>query len=63
MVRCMWCARETAFATTVNGVAYHWTCLKRRLVVRRERTGARRESARAIRERTAKIVQELRQLP
>jgi hypothetical protein len=59
----MWCARETVSETRVNGVAYHWTCLKRRLVVRRERAGSRRESARTIRERTAKIVQELRQLP
>jgi len=59
----MWCARETAFATTVNGLAFHWTCLKRRLVARRERTGSRRENARTIRERTARIVQELRQVP
>ena len=63
MERRTWCARETAFATRVNGVAYHWVCLKRRLMERRERAGSRRETARAIRERTARIVQELRQLP
>jgi hypothetical protein len=51
------------FATTVNGASYHWTCLKHRAAVRRERTKSPRSSARTIRERTARIVQELRQIP
>jgi hypothetical protein len=63
MTLCVWCSRETAFATTVNGVSYHWICLKRRAAARRERLRAPRESARAIRERTARMLQELRQTP
>lgn len=63
MTVCVWCSRETEFATTVNGVSYHWTCLKRRAATLREATKSRRASARAIRARTAYIVQQLRQTP
>jgi hypothetical protein len=44
----------------LNGVAYHWTCLKRRAVTLRDATRSRRATAREIRARTAYIVHQLR---
>jgi hypothetical protein len=63
MTVCAWCSRDTDSATTVNGVAYHWTCLKRRAATLRDGVKSRRGDARATRARTAYIVQQLRQTP
>lgn len=61
MTLCAWCSRGTDPSTTLNGVSYHWNCLKRRALTLRDATKSRRASARETRARTAYIVYQLRQ--
>ena len=55
MVACAWCNDEVGEPTTLNGVAFHWICLKRRMAVVHDEAQDRRIKVRKARRVVAEI--------
>ena len=60
MAACAWCLKGCADSTLLNGIPYHWKCLKLRSHALRGRSGKWRRRARSARGRAAHIVGWLR---
>jgi hypothetical protein len=56
MERCAWCHGETGELTRLNGVPYHWLCVKRRMTPVREKPAALKERQR----RAARVLRNVR---
>jgi hypothetical protein len=55
--------KDRAESTLLNGVPYHWTCLKLRSLALRGRSPAARRRARSARGRAEHVIDWLRRLP
>jgi hypothetical protein len=60
MAACAWCLKGCADSTLLNGIPYHWTCLKLRSVALRGRPLSTRRRARSPRGRAEHVVEWLR---